>query len=109
MRLIISENGISPSKLKEDNPGYYIETAILEYHINAVDCRSREQFLGRLALGTSTVKLPRDGKSAYKAALKALTDNHGDNWLLNDARVLWFYDEFAGLIDGTIEVVAIES
>jgi len=108
MLLLISEKPLSQSQLSEHYPGYHAEIPLLEYHVKAAGIRSMAQFYDKLEESTKPVKLfALIDKQAYKAAVKAL--NEAGDWLINDARVLWFYKAFVKEMSGGCQVVVIKS
>ena len=107
MLLLIGEKPLNQSQLSEHYPGYHAEIPLLEYHVKAAGIRSMAQFYDKLEESTKPVKLfTLINKQEYKAAVKAL-DEAGD-WLINDARVLWFYVEFKKIV-GDCQTVVIKS
>jgi len=107
MLLLVSEKPLSQSQLSERYPGYHAEIPLLEYHVKIAGIRSMVQFQEKLETATKQVKMfTLINKQEYTTKIKAL--NEVGDWLINDARVLWFYDEFKKLV-GDCQTVIIKS
>ena len=111
MKLIISYAPIPAAQLKRDNPGYHIANELSEFHVKAAGIRSKVQLDEALETPPAmAIRLDKiSGFDEYKKTLDQLTETHGGKWLINDCRVLWFYEQFSKLIEGNMEIDALES
>jgi hypothetical protein len=107
MLLIISEKPLNREQIAEHFSEYRMEWDLLESHVRIASIRSQAQFEEKLEESTKTIPMfALINKQEYTTKIQAL--NEAGDWLLNDARPLWFYKQFLKLA-GDCQVIVIKS